>query len=600
MFIISHVNENLITPTTTKELKELLALAAPKPRQDADYRQLRYVIYARKSTTGDERQERSIPDQVRDCMEKVVKVHNLRVVGDPIEEKCSAKEPDLRPKFKQVLEDVRAGRIDGIISWHPDRLSRNMKEAGEIIDLLDKGTLQDLRFATSTFENSPTGKMLLGISFVLSKQYSEHLSESVTRGNTHKIEEGKFFGKFKHGYALNRYGELHPDGNNFSIIQQAFQKRLEGMSQVDIATWLNSSGYEAHKKVNVGSDDEKLYEYKHVSYVWDKDAVSKVLKDPLFAGVLKYGDALCNLEEFYDFIPVVSVEDFFKINKISSFNSDKLVSSIMANKKRDTTKADLLRGMVHCGYCGKSFSSGLTSKILAADKENGKKTFYYNYKCETDGCEFKNKSVRANKVLTCAYEILEEYLFTTNDNYADYLAVARSKVSEDAKALRSELMSLTRYIGEKRKEFEQAKSLILESPDMKKYYNLDELDQQRSELEAQYKELSERLGADKAAILTYEQYLELFSSISVKLRQTHDLSMIDQVLRKFFSNFTVTAVGKGAKQRCDIDYKLKEPWQGFLENENFDRGRGERTRTFGLTVPNRARYQLRHTPIGVT
>lgn len=25
-------------------------------------------------------------------------------------------------------------------------------------------------------------------------------------------------------------------------------------------------------------------------------------------------------------------------------------------------------------------------------------------------------------------------------------------------------------------------------------------------------------------------------------------------------------------------------------------GRGERTRTFGLTVPNRARYQLRHTP----
>ncbi len=31
-----------------------------------------------------------------------------------------------------------------------------------------------------------------------------------------------------------------------------------------------------------------------------------------------------------------------------------------------------------------------------------------------------------------------------------------------------------------------------------------------------------------------------------------------------------------------------------------DCGRGERTRTFDLTVPNRARYQLRHTPIGVS
>ena len=28
-------------------------------------------------------------------------------------------------------------------------------------------------------------------------------------------------------------------------------------------------------------------------------------------------------------------------------------------------------------------------------------------------------------------------------------------------------------------------------------------------------------------------------------------------------------------------------------------GRGERTQTFDLTVPNRARYQLRHTPIDV-
>lgn len=49
----------------------------------------------------------------------------------------------------------------------------------------------------------------------------------------------------------------------------------------------------------------------------------------------------------------------------------------------------------------------------------------------------------------------------------------------------------------------------------------------------------------------------------------------------------------------EIDYKLKEPWQGFLENNNFDHGRGERTQTFDLSVPNRARYQLRHTPMCV-
>lgn len=35
--------------------------------------------------------------------------------------------------------------------------------------------------------------------------------------------------------------------------------------------------------------------------------------------------------------------------------------------------------------------------------------------------------------------------------------------------------------------------------------------------------------------------------------------------------------------------KTKEPLQGFLENDNVVCGRGERTRTFDLTVPNRAR-----------
>ena len=123
-----------------------------------------------------------------DCMERVVKPAGLQVVA-VIEERYSAKEPDTRPKFKAMINDIKAGKANGIISWHPDRLSRNLKEAGEIIDLVDKSVIRDLKFATSTFENTPTGKMTLGIFFVLSKQYSEHLSESVTRGNRRKTED---------------------------------------------------------------------------------------------------------------------------------------------------------------------------------------------------------------------------------------------------------------------------------------------------------------------------------------------------------------------------------------------------------------------------
>ncbi len=103
-----------------------------------------------------------------------------------------------------------------------------MKEAGEIIDLLDKGILKDIRFATSAFENSPTGKMLLSISFVLSKQYSEYLSESATRGNRRKTEDGFFFDEQKHGYFI-KDGRLYPDGRNFHCYSRHFANDLRAI-----------------------------------------------------------------------------------------------------------------------------------------------------------------------------------------------------------------------------------------------------------------------------------------------------------------------------------------------------------------------------------
>lgn len=544
-------------PTNTQELVEFLRLNAPQDPRNVDTKSLRYAIYARKSTTGDERQERSIPDQIKECVDKVVKPEELKVVVEPIEERGSAKDPDIRPHFRKLLDDIRANRIDGIIAWHPDRLSRNMKEAGEIIDLLDKGILKDLRFATSSFENSPTGKMLLGISFVLSKQYSEHLSESVTRGNRHKTEGGFFFDEMKHGYVVLSDGRLLPDGENFALIRQAFEKRLEGVSQPEIASWLNTTGYKVRKK----SKDPSTYK-------WDKDSVSSMLKDPTYAGVLKYGNHYSNLEEFYDFTPVVSVEEFFKINKVKDFGSSKLISSMMSNK-RETTKANLLRGIVFCGYCNKSFSSGLTPKKL---KEGT--VYYYFYKCETEGCEFKGKSVRANVMLEYAYEFLDTYLFTTEDNYHTYEAEANGYAKQQSQEISADIMRYTRMVGDKKNEYDRAKSLVLDNPALSEHYNLKEIKQELDDMHSSLETLRKQREDIKSAILTYRQYLELFQNLSVKLRNTHDMSLIDQVLRKFFSNFIIKPKNGDRKQGWDVTHKLKEPWSGFYENGNFDRGRG--------------------------
>jgi DNA invertase Pin-like site-specific DNA recombinase len=549
--------------TSPKEFLELLKTLYPvQDLRDIDVTTLRYVIYARKSTKGEERQERSIPDQIDDCMKREVIPNGLHVVGKPIREKGSAKEPDVRPLFRDMLDDIKAGKIDGIITWHTDRLARNMKEAGEIIDLLDKGILKDLRFATSTFENSPTGKMLLGISFVLSKQYSEHLSESVTRGNTKKTEAGIFFDEMKHGYYVSNDGKLFPDGNNFILIKQAFEKRLEGWGQLEIARWLNTQGYTVRKKNK-----------RPQSYKWDKDNVSKLLRDTVYTGVLRYGKAFVDLTEFYDFEPVISVDDFLKVNKVKDLADPKLVSSIMV-KSRETTKADLLRGIVYCGHCNKALTSGITPKQLKNEVRH-----YYYYRCETDGCTYKNRSIRAKVVLDDAINCLSEHLFTTENNYDHYVTEAQEYAAVRAHALDGDIAALSKQVGNKQIEYDRTLATIRDNPELARHYNPDEA---RSELKGIQKDLDKLVSMRKQlkqSVLTYSQYLELFKNTGVILAETHDMAILDETIRKFFLNFTIKATQKDGKQRYEVSHKLKNPWNEFIETGNFDRGRADRTRT---------------------
>ena len=207
---------------------------------EIDCTKLKYVLYVRKSTDDPQRQVRSIDDQISECV-SLSKRLNLTIVGDPIVEKKSAKKPDKRPLFTQMLKDFRKGKFNGILAWHPDRLARNMKEGGEIIDMIDDGYILDLKFVTHHFTNDANGKMMLGMAFVLSKQYSDNLSQNVTRGVKNSFEEGKAPIP-KHGY-INENGVYKPDGKMYDLICQAWQKRLAGVSLNEITEYLNDNGY---------------------------------------------------------------------------------------------------------------------------------------------------------------------------------------------------------------------------------------------------------------------------------------------------------------------------------------------------------------------
>src|SRR3990167_10152299 len=218
---------------------------------EIDYTKLKYVLYARKSTDDPQRQLRSISDQISECLELAERLH-LRVVKPYITEEKSAKKPHLRPAFLQMVRDIKAGKYDAILAWNPDRLARNMLEAGMLIDLADNEVIKDFKFVTHVYSPDANGKMLLGMAFVLSKQYSEKLGQDVGRGIGRRFTtEGKVPVP-KYGY-INEDGLYRPDNEdgcrNFELMCEAWQMRTKQTSIEIISNYLNEQGlYKMVKK----------------------------------------------------------------------------------------------------------------------------------------------------------------------------------------------------------------------------------------------------------------------------------------------------------------------------------------------------------------
>ena len=95
---------------------------------------IKYLIYARKSSESEDRQVQSIESQV-DRLKRIATDLNLDIKQVYTEAK-SAKNPNNRPQFDEMIERVERGEADGILCWQINRLSRNPIDSGKLQWLL--------------------------------------------------------------------------------------------------------------------------------------------------------------------------------------------------------------------------------------------------------------------------------------------------------------------------------------------------------------------------------------------------------------------------------------------------------------------------------
>lgn len=168
---------------------------------------MHYCLYARKSSEDDERQALSIDSQIKEMMELANK-EGLHIV-EVRRESHSAKDSGERPEYNRLLQDLRERKFNAILTWAPDRLSRNAGDLGALVDLMDQGILQEIRTHGQRFRNSPNEKFLLMILCSQAKLENDNRGINVVRGLKTKCEMGVRPGIAPLGYLNERHIERH-------------------------------------------------------------------------------------------------------------------------------------------------------------------------------------------------------------------------------------------------------------------------------------------------------------------------------------------------------------------------------------------------------
>lgn len=181
---------------------------------------IEYCLYARKSSEDDERQAMSIDSQIKEMNQMAVR--DGLFIKEIRRESHSAKMSGQRPVFSSLLEDVRIGLFTGILTWAPDRLSRNAGDLGMLVDLMDSGKLIQIKTFSQSFSNNPNEKFLLMILCSQAKLENDNRGINVKRGIRAKCEMGWRPGMPPIGYynrAFNGVKDIIPDPERSQVIK---------------------------------------------------------------------------------------------------------------------------------------------------------------------------------------------------------------------------------------------------------------------------------------------------------------------------------------------------------------------------------------------
>lgn len=340
---------------------------------------LRYCLYCRKSSESEERQVMSIDSQIKEML-NLAEREKLEIVNIK-REAHSAKETGQRPVYNEMIADLKEGKFNAILTWAPDRISRNAGDLGMVVDLMDAGKLKEIKTHSQTFTNNPNEKFLLMILGSQAKLENDNRGINVKRGRRTRVEMGLWPALAPLGYLnLKEYdkkGQLIIDPNRGPIVKKMFEKvSYEYQSGRKIYNWL--------KEVNF---------YTRGNRPLTLGGVYRILNSTFYYGVFESPKGSGN---FYQgkYEPLITKELYDKAQEF--LKRDNIVRT---NREFTFTK------LLICGYCGSTISAEEKYK----DLKNGTQAKYIYYGCgRAKDRNCKNKYIQEHELINELLKIIDQ------------------------------------------------------------------------------------------------------------------------------------------------------------------------------------------------
>ncbi len=322
----------------------------------------------------------SIDSQIKEMLDLAEK-ENLNIVAIK-RESHSAKETGTRPIFNEIVSEIQEKKFNGILTWAPDRISRNARDLGKIVDLMDSGFLKEIRTYGQRFSNSPNEKFLLMILGSQAKLENDNRGINVKRGLRARCEMGLWPTVAPLGYLnqklMDKKCQLLLDPLRAPIIKKIFEKvAYEHYSGRKIYHWLR---YE-------------LNFYTRGNKPLTLAGVYRTLDNPFYYGVFEYPVKSGNwYTGKHD--PIINQEVFEKAR--AWLKRDKIVRE---NKEFAFTK------LFTCGYCG----SGISAEEKYKQLKDGTHARYIYYSCSrARDRHCKNKYIREEDLILELLKIIDQ------------------------------------------------------------------------------------------------------------------------------------------------------------------------------------------------